>query len=166
MTHSAIVVSKPWDRPFWKPVRGKEGVFTYLILIHVLATVGIISFPIPTLKVLGFTVFFTCLGGLGTTVCYHRLLAHRTLKVNRFVEQVLIFWAIFNGSGHPASWSLTTACITPLRTRPMTFPAQSRGASGGRICAGSINPHRQTASVGVPISTVASTESGGTRKHL
>jgi len=61
-------------------------------------------FPIPTLKVLGFTLFFTCMGGLGTTVCYHRLLAHRTLKVNRFVEQVLIFWAIFNGSGHPASW--------------------------------------------------------------
>ena len=104
MTHSAITVSKPWDRPFWKPVRGKEGVFIYLILVHVLAIVGIILFPIPTFKALGFTLLFTCLGGLGTTVCDHRLLAHRTLKVNRFVEQVLIFWAIFNGSGHPASW--------------------------------------------------------------
>ena len=104
MTHSAIAVSKPWDRPFWKPVRGKEGVFSYLILVHVLAVVGIILFPIPTLKVLGFTLLFTCLGGLGTTVCYHRLLAHRTLKVHRFIEQFLIFWAIFNGSGHPASW--------------------------------------------------------------
>ena len=104
MTQSAVAVSKPWNRPFWKPVRGKEGVFTYLILIHVLALVGIILFPIPSLKVLGFTLFLTCLGGLGTTVCYHRLLAHRTFKLNRFVEQFLIFWAIFNGSGHPASW--------------------------------------------------------------
>jgi fatty-acid desaturase len=104
MTESAIAVSKPWDRPFWKPVRGKQGVFTYLILIHVLAIIGIILFPIPSLKVLGFTLFFTCLGGLGTTVGYHRLLAHRTLKLNGFVEQLLIFFAIFNGSGHPASW--------------------------------------------------------------
>src|SRR4029450_2198026 len=45
------------------------------------------------------------LGGLGTTVCYHRCLAHRTFKMNRVVEQVLIFWTMFNGSGAPASWA-------------------------------------------------------------
>jgi fatty-acid desaturase len=32
------------------------------------------------------------------------LLAHRTLKLNKFVEHFLIFCAIFNGSGAPASW--------------------------------------------------------------
>jgi len=104
MTQNAIAVPRPWDRPFWKPVRHKEGVFTYIVLIHVLAIVGIILFPIPSLKVVGLAVLLICLGGLGTTVCYHRLLAHRTLKVNKFIEQVLIFWAVFNGSGHPASW--------------------------------------------------------------
>jgi fatty-acid desaturase len=50
------------------------------------------------------TLLFLVLGGLGTTTCYHRMLAHRTVKVNKFVEQALIFWAVFNGSGHPASW--------------------------------------------------------------
>ena len=104
MQQSAAVEVRPWDRPFWKPVRGKEGVLAFLVLIHVLALVGLILFPIPSLKVALFALLFTCLGGLGTTVCYHRLLAHRTLKTNKFIEHVLVFWAVFNGSGHPASW--------------------------------------------------------------
>src|SRR5260221_5527887 len=82
---------RPWDRPFWKPVHGKEGVFTYIVLIHVLAIVGLILFPIPSLKVVGMTVLSIALGGLGTTVCYHRMLAHKTVKTNKFVEQFLIF---------------------------------------------------------------------------
>jgi len=44
------------------------------------------------------------LGGLGTTVCYHRMLAHRTVTLNKAVEQLLIFCAVFNGSGAPATW--------------------------------------------------------------
>jgi stearoyl-CoA desaturase (delta-9 desaturase) len=70
----------------------------------VLAIVGIILFPLPSLKVLGLAALFIAFGGLGTTVCYHRMLAHKTLKTNRFIEQMLIFWAVFNASGHPASW--------------------------------------------------------------
>jgi fatty-acid desaturase len=104
MMETAIQEIHPWDRPFWKPAPGKGVVFFYLILIHVLAVVGIILFPLPSLKVLGLTLLFTALGGFGTTVCYHRLLAHRTFKVNKFVEHFLIFWAMFNGSGAPASW--------------------------------------------------------------
>jgi fatty-acid desaturase len=104
MELSATQQARPWDRPFWKPIRGKEGVFTYLVLIHLLSVIGLILFPLPNLKVIGMTLLFVAFGGLGTTVCYHRLLAHKTLKVNRFVEQFLIFWAVFNGTGHPASW--------------------------------------------------------------
>src|SRR5882762_1799895 len=63
---------RPWDRPFWKPVHGKEGVFAYLVLIHVLAVVGLILFPVPSLKVVGMTLLSIAFGGLGTTVCYHR----------------------------------------------------------------------------------------------
>src|SRR3989441_11861007 len=72
MELTATQQERPWDRPFWKPVHGKEGVFTYLVLIHVLAVIGLILFPIPSLKVVGMTVLSIALGGLGTTVCYHR----------------------------------------------------------------------------------------------
>jgi len=104
MELAATPEQRPWERPFWKPVRGKEGVFAYIVIIHVLAIVGIILFPLPSWKVVGLSIFFAALGGLGTTVCYHRMLSHKTLKTNRVVEQILIFWAVFNGSGHPASW--------------------------------------------------------------
>lgn len=95
---------RPWERPFWKPAPGKGMVLFFLVLIHVLAIAGVILFPLPSLKVVGIAILLAAFGGLGTTVCYHRLLAHRTLKLNKFVEQVLIFWAIFNASGAPASW--------------------------------------------------------------
>jgi fatty-acid desaturase len=97
-------MARPWDRPFWQPAPKKGAVLLYLVLIHVLAVVGIVLFPLPSWKVVGLTLLFTAFGGLGTTVCYHRLLAHRTLKVNKFIEQILIFSAMFNGSGAPASW--------------------------------------------------------------
>src|SRR5260370_5065792 len=87
---------RPWDRPFWKPVHGKEGVFAYLVLIHSLSVVGLILFPVPSLKVVGMTLLSIAFGGLGTTGFYHRMLARKTVKTNRFAEQFLIFWPAFN----------------------------------------------------------------------
>jgi fatty-acid desaturase len=104
MSATPVQIVRPWEQPFWKPAPGKWGVLLYLVLIHVLAVVGLILFPLPSLKVFGGALLLTALGGFGTTVCYHRLLAHRTLKLNKFVEHWLVFWAIFNGSGAPASW--------------------------------------------------------------
>ncbi len=95
---------RPWEWPLWKPARGKAGVLLYLILIHVLAGIGIVLYPIPSLRVLCWAVSLAALGGLATTVGYHRVLAHRTLQINKVIEQVLIFLCVFNGSGHPASW--------------------------------------------------------------
>jgi stearoyl-CoA desaturase (delta-9 desaturase) len=43
-------------------------------------------------------------GGLGTTVGFHRALSHRAVKLNPVVEQILIFFAVFNGSGSPSTW--------------------------------------------------------------
>src|SRR5579859_7394088 len=101
---STTIKSYPWERPFWKPTKGKGAIFFYLIAIHVLAVTGLILFPLPSLRVAALTVIFAWLGGLGTTVCYHRALSHRTVKLNKIVEQALIFCAMFNGSGAPASW--------------------------------------------------------------
>lgn len=104
MTETVTQDARPWERPFWKPTRGKEFIFFYLVLIHVLAVVGVILFPLPSLKVIGWTLLVTLLGGLGTTVCYHRALSHGTVKLNKAVEHFLIFWTMFNGSGAPGSW--------------------------------------------------------------
>lgn len=95
---------RPWEQPFWKPAPGKWPVLGYIVLVHVVAIIGLILYPVPSLKIATIAIVLAAFGGLGTTVGYHRLLAHRTLKVNPAVEHILIFWAMFNGSGNPASW--------------------------------------------------------------
>ena len=45
------------------------------------------------------------LGGIGTTVGYHRAIAHRALRLNPAVRAVMIFFAMFNGSGSPTTWA-------------------------------------------------------------
>src|SRR5207237_984360 len=97
--------SRPWEMPIWKPVKGKESVLLYLVSIHLIAIIGLILFPVPTLPVFATALVFNLLGGLGTTVCNHRYLAHRTLKLNKGVEHFLVFWTVFNGSGAPAHWA-------------------------------------------------------------
>ena len=46
-----VIESHPWDRSIWKPAKGKGAIFFYLVLIHVLAVIGLILFPIPSLPV-------------------------------------------------------------------------------------------------------------------
>jgi stearoyl-CoA desaturase (delta-9 desaturase) len=104
MSEAAIPQLRPWEKPFWKPATGKELIFFYLVLVHVLAIIGVILFPLPSLRVAALTLLFTLLGGLGTTIGYHRSLSHGTVKLNWMVENLLIFGAMFNGSGAPASW--------------------------------------------------------------
>ena len=104
MSQAAIPGIRPWEEPFWKPAPGKAGILFYILLIHVLAVIGLILFPLPGWKILSLALILAALGGLGTTICYHRMLAHRTLKLNKVIEHLLVFWAMFNGSGAPASW--------------------------------------------------------------
>ncbi|MGQ0552632.1 MAG: fatty acid desaturase [Planctomycetota bacterium] len=74
------------------------------MLIHVAAVAGLIWAPLPSWPVVGAALALLVLGGLGTTVCYHRALTHHGLVLNPVVEQVLIFFAVFNGSGKPLTW--------------------------------------------------------------
>ena len=104
LSKSTTALAYPWERPFWRPAKGKAAVLLYLVLIHGLAVIGLVLFPLPGFRVFGLTLLFVVLGGLGTSVGYHRALAHRAVKLNRMVEQALIFFAMFNGSGAPASW--------------------------------------------------------------
>lgn len=72
--------------------------------LHVAVAVGLFVLPFPGWSVLGISALFLVLGGLGTTVAYHRSLTHSALKLNWIVEAALVFWAIFNGSGNPLTW--------------------------------------------------------------
>jgi len=96
--------ARPWEWPVWKAAPHKTAILVYLVLIHALTLAGLILYPIPDLRVFLVALVLTACGGLGTTVGYHRLLAHRTFKLHKGVEHLLILWAMFNGSGAPATW--------------------------------------------------------------
>src|SRR5437870_12682279 len=92
---------QPWTRPWWQYSEGNGPVLFYIVSIHVLAVLGLILFPLPSWRVLVTALAFFSIGGIGTSVCYHRCLAHRSLRLNRVIENFLIFFAIFNASGEP-----------------------------------------------------------------
>jgi stearoyl-CoA desaturase (delta-9 desaturase) len=79
-------------------------VLFYIVSIHVLALTGLVLFPLPGWRVLAVALTIASIGGVGTSVCYHRCLAHRSVRLNRVVEGILIFFTIFNGSGEPMTW--------------------------------------------------------------
>jgi fatty-acid desaturase len=94
-----------WEWPWWRTTRHDVMVLPWVILIHLTALVGLILFPLPGWRVFVGAVGFAWIGGIGTTVCYHRALAHRALRLNAVVRAILIFFAMFNGSGSPITWA-------------------------------------------------------------
>jgi len=104
MESSQLAEKRPWELPWWKPSDGNRKTFTYIVSIHVLALVGIFLFPIPGWGLFLLVLAVISCGGLGTSLCYHRALAHRSVKLHPVVEQSLIFYAVINGSGTPSTW--------------------------------------------------------------
>jgi len=97
--------AEPWKARWWQTAKGDAPTFYYVIGIHILAAIGLIFFPTPGWRVIVATVALAWLGSLGTTVCYHRSLAHTALRLHPVVKHTLIFFAMFNGSGSPDSWT-------------------------------------------------------------
>lgn len=103
--HFEDVDLPPWRRSFFWWAKGEGFVLFWVILIHLTTIAGLILFPLPGWRVFGAAFVMTCLGGFGTTVAYHRSLAHKSVKLHPVVEFFLICCAIWNGSGTPATWS-------------------------------------------------------------
>lgn len=98
-------VMPPWLWPWWRPATGQWLTLAWVGLIHATAVVGLLLYPLPGWPLFLATCALTWIGGLGTTICYHRALAHRALRLHPVVREVLIFFALTNGSGAPRSWT-------------------------------------------------------------
>jgi fatty-acid desaturase len=105
MTDRLSIEAPPWTWSWFRWRKGSGPVFFWVMLIHALALVGLILFPLPSWPVALGAWALMWIGGLGTSVAYHRGLAHGSLKMHPAVENVLIGAAVFNGSGAPASWT-------------------------------------------------------------
>lgn len=100
----SIAKLQPWTWPWWRPAPGEAPTFGWLLFIHVTAIVGLILFPLPGWNIVltAWALFFW--GGLGTTVAFHRGLAHKSVKLHPIPRDVLILFTMLNGGGAPISW--------------------------------------------------------------
>jgi fatty-acid desaturase len=89
-----------WSR--WSKGEGKT--FLWVCVIHGLALLGIGLFPSPGWALVGVAYLVFWLGAMGTTVAYHRALAHHAVKLHPVLEYPLVVLALLNGSGAPSSW--------------------------------------------------------------
>ena len=95
----------PWLWPWWRPAAGEQITLLWIVLIHVTAVIGLALYPLPGWPLVLTAYGLAWIGGIGTTVCYHRALAHRALRLHPVVQSVLTFFAMYNGSGAPLSWT-------------------------------------------------------------
>ena len=103
-----MVKHAPWKQPWWRAAPGDGPTFFWMMLIHVAAIVGLILTPFLAFP--GWPVVFAAavlhfLGGLGTTVAFHRGITHKSVRLHPLPRNLLIFFAMFNGSGSPLSWA-------------------------------------------------------------
>ncbi len=78
---------------------------TFIIAMHVGAIAGLFNFNWAALAVC--VVLHWITGGLGITLCYHRLLTHRSLEVPKPVEYFLTICASLACQGGPLTWVAT-----------------------------------------------------------
>jgi fatty-acid desaturase len=103
-------IAEPWKRSWLYCARGESATLGWIVLLHASALVGLILIPLlggslwPGWQVALAALLLTQLGGLGTTIAYHRALAHGGVKLRGPLEHVLIFFAMLNGSGRPQTW--------------------------------------------------------------
>ncbi len=102
---SRSVGRRPWEWSWTHWHVGDGWTLFWIVWVHAWGIAGLLLFPIPPWPVFLVALAFMWIGGLGTTVAYHRAMAHKALTLHPVVEFLLIAAAIFNGSGAPATWT-------------------------------------------------------------
>ena len=68
---------QPWEWRWWHTTWQHSGTFGWIMLIHATALVGLILCPLPGWRIFLSALALVWIGGIGTTVCYHRAITHR-----------------------------------------------------------------------------------------
>lgn len=76
--------------------------FSFIIAFHLIAILGIFTFSWKALAICLLLHFVT--GCLGITLCFHRLLTHRSFKVPKWLEYFLSLCGSLALQGGPITW--------------------------------------------------------------
>ena len=107
-----------------RPGHIKWGIVTGISVIHI----GALFAPL-TFNWQAFWVFFVLqtITGLGITLCYHRLLTHRSFMVPKWLEYVLTIGGLIAMQGGPIKWVATHRVHHAFSDRPQDPHSPNKG---------------------------------------
>ena len=116
LTRARLIASRPGDI--------KWGIVAGISIIHV----GALFAPV-TFNWQAFWVFFVLqtITGLGITLCYHRLLTHRSFMVPKWLEYVLTVGGLMAMQGGPIKWVATHRVHHAFSDRPQDPHSPTKG---------------------------------------
>ena len=85
-----------------KPTAFDWPVAAFMLGVHLVALLGFFTFSWKAFAVCAFFHWIT--GGLGITLCYHRLLTHRSFQTPKWVEYILAVMGALACQGPPLTW--------------------------------------------------------------
>ena len=81
-----------------------------LIPMHILGIYFIISAFLgnwQSIFLLYLLLGYFCIMILGVTICYHRLISHKSFETYKPIEYLILFFAMLSGQGSPIFWTST-----------------------------------------------------------
>ena len=85
-----------------KPKKYNIWVIAWVLIMHLGLLAAPFTFTWPAFFL--FAILSWVTGGLGITLCYHRLLTHRSFKAPKPVEYFLTFLGVLSSEGGPINW--------------------------------------------------------------
>ena len=120
-----FVDSEAVVRPTLNAQRTKWDVVAGIAVIHIGALFAPFTFTWSALWVFFVLQFVT--GLLGITLCYHRLLAHRSFQVPKWLEYTLTVFGLLALQGGPIKWVATHRVHHAFSDRPQDPHSPTRG---------------------------------------
>ena len=105
--------------------RVKWEIVTGVVLVHVASLFALWTFTWSAFWV--FVILQALTGLLGITLCYHRLLAHRSFCVPKWLEYTLTYFAVLANQGGPIKWVATHRVHHAFSDRPQDPHSPTRG---------------------------------------
>ena len=115
---SSMVIAQPISKIKWDILAG-------IVFIHVGALLAPFTFTWSAFWV--FIVLQFATGLLGITLCFHRLLAHRSFQVPKWLEYVLTVFGTLAIQGGPTKWDSTHRVHHAFSDRPQDPHSPTRG---------------------------------------
>jgi stearoyl-CoA desaturase (delta-9 desaturase) len=88
----------------WWSTKAHKPTTVFIGLLFLIGSLVLVPYFFSWSGVGLFALFYWISGGLGVTLCYHRLLTHKSFQTYTWIENILILFASLAWQGSPLKW--------------------------------------------------------------